>query len=71
MRYGELARRLRRLGARQVEQRTRHEMWYNPRTERFSYVPRHRGEIATGTLHKILQDLGIGRDEFEQGGRRD
>ena len=54
-----------------MEQRTRHEMWYKPRTERFSYVPRHRDEIATGTLHKILQDLGIGRDEFEQGGRRD
>jgi hypothetical protein len=52
-----------------VEQRKRHEMWFNPRKGLFSYVPRHRREIATGTLHKILQDLGISRDEFEQGGR--
>jgi hypothetical protein len=52
-----------------VEQRKRHEMWYNPGKGLFSYVPRHRSEIATGTLDKILQDLGISRDEFEQGGR--
>jgi hypothetical protein len=49
-----------------VEQRKRHEMWYNPRSGRFSYVPRHRGEIATGTLHKILNELGISREEFER-----
>ena len=67
MKCGELTRRLKRLGARRVEQRKRHEMWYNPTTDRFSYVPRHRGEIATGTLHKILQDLGISREQFEQG----
>ena len=60
MKYGELTRRLKRLGARRVEQRKRHEMWYNPRTDRFSYV-------ATGTLHKILQDLGISRAQFERG----
>jgi hypothetical protein len=41
-------------------------MWYNPATDRFSYVPRHRGEIAAGTLQKILRDLGISREAFER-----
>jgi predicted RNA binding protein YcfA (HicA-like mRNA interferase family) len=67
MKYGELARRLQQLGARRVAQRKRHEMWYNPRTDRFSYVPRHRGELATGTFRKILRDLGITTSEFQQG----
>jgi hypothetical protein len=44
-------------------------MWYNPRTDRFSYVPRHRRELATGTLHKILDDLGISRGDFARGDR--
>ena len=67
MRYGELTRRLRRLGVHRTEQRKRHEMWYNPATDRYSYVPRHRGEIATGTLNKILRELTISREEFERG----
>ncbi len=67
MKYGELTRRLRRLGARPAEQRRRREMWYNPSTDRFCYVPRHRGEIATGTVQKILRDLGISREAFERG----
>jgi formamidopyrimidine-DNA glycosylase len=68
VKYGDLARRLRRLGAMPVEQRRRHEMWYNPATDLYTFVPRHRREVATGTLHKILDDLGISRDAFE--GRR-
>ena len=43
-------------------------MWVNPRTELEALVPRHRtGEIPTGTLRKILRDLDIGWDEFQQG----
>lgn len=67
MKYGELTRRLRRLGVRPVEQRKRHEMWYNPATSRYSYIPRHRGEIPTGTLNKILRDLEVSRADLERG----
>lgn len=67
MRYGELARKLRRLGIILDRQGTRHEVWVNPRTDREAMVPRHRtGEIPTGTLRKIVRDLDVDWDEFRQ-----
>jgi predicted RNA binding protein YcfA (HicA-like mRNA interferase family) len=71
LKYGELTRRLRALGVRLAGQRRRHEMWYNRFNGRFSYIPRHRGEIPTGTLNKILSDLGISREDFERGAPHD
>lgn len=66
MTYGELKRRLRRLGIIRDAQRKRHELWYNPKTDRYSYIPRHKGEVPTGTLAEILADLGITREEFQR-----
>lgn len=66
MTYGELKRRLRRLGVILVSQRKRHELWYNPRTDKYSYIPRHKGEVPVGTFMKILADLGTTREEFQR-----
>ena len=63
MSYGELKRRLRRMGIVLDEQRARHELWLNPATGGRSLIPRHdRQEIPSGMLHAILRDLGIRLD---------
>ncbi len=67
MRWGEVKRRLRKLGAEREEQRTRHELWRNTRNGRYALVPRHdQQEAPTGTLSAIMSDLGIDRDEFRR-----
>lgn len=65
MTYGELKRKLRRLGARLQDQGKRHEVWERPGTDYASRVPRHRGEVPTGTLHTILHELGFTREDLE------
>jgi predicted RNA binding protein YcfA (HicA-like mRNA interferase family) len=51
------------------EQVRRHEVWYNPINGRRTRVPRHPGqEIPTGTLHRMLHDLGLTRDDLARAG---
>jgi predicted RNA binding protein YcfA (HicA-like mRNA interferase family) len=65
VRYGELKRRLRRLGIQLEERRKRHELWRNPQNSRYTLIPRHdQQEVPRGILHAILADLGISADEL-------
>jgi len=42
-----------------VEHGGRHDHYYSPITGKKFPVPRHKGEISTGTLHSILKDAGL------------
>ncbi len=59
--YRVLATKLRRLGCEFVRQAPgSHEIWRNPRNQRFTTIPHSRGrDIAKGTLAAILRDLGL------------
>ncbi|MCM1220459.1 MAG: type II toxin-antitoxin system HicA family toxin [Lachnospiraceae bacterium] len=60
MKYGELAKKLKKSGCKILRQGANHEIWYNPANGRQTEVERHKGkEIATGTVHAILKDLGL------------
>ncbi|MBI2909353.1 MAG: type II toxin-antitoxin system HicA family toxin [Chloroflexi bacterium] len=52
MKYGELVRKLRRLGYEFRRQaRGSHEIWWHPETKRYTVVPHHEaGEIPQRTL---------------------
>jgi len=66
MTYGELTRRLRRLGIEFYRQgRGSHEFWRHPEKRVVTIIPNHRGrEIKKGTLAKILHDLGLTEDDL-------
>jgi predicted RNA binding protein YcfA (HicA-like mRNA interferase family) len=65
VRWGEVKRRLKRLGVELEEERKRHELWRSSRNGRYALVPRHdQQEAPSGTLAAILRELGISRDEF-------
>jgi predicted RNA binding protein YcfA (HicA-like mRNA interferase family) len=37
-----------------------HDIWINPKTGNTASIPRHQSkEIATGTAHNIIKDLGL------------
>jgi len=37
-----------------------HDIWINPKTGNTARIPRHQGkEVATGTAHNIMSDLGL------------
>ena len=39
---------------------SRHDEWYSPTTGKTAQIPRHKSkEVATGTAHKIMTDLGL------------
>lgn len=67
MNYAELTRRLIDLG---FEYRRTgkgsHEIWWHPGRKLYTAIPRHGSkDIKKGTLKKILRDLGIGSDDWE------
>ncbi|MBI4499350.1 MAG: type II toxin-antitoxin system HicA family toxin [Chloroflexi bacterium] len=64
MTYGEFKRRLARIGVQLVAQGKRHEQWYHPATRRFTWIPRHRGEVPTGLYHRMLRDLGLREEDL-------
>ncbi len=41
-----------------------HEIWYNPKTNRYTTVPDHPGDILEGTLRAILKQAGVVPDDF-------
>ncbi|MSQ07278.1 MAG: type II toxin-antitoxin system HicA family toxin [Dehalococcoidia bacterium] len=65
MTYGELKRRLRRVGIALVREGGSHEVWQNPANGRRTQIPRHRGEVPTGTLRSILRQLGVGLEDLQ------
>lgn len=41
-----------------------HEIWYNPKTKRFTTIPNHIGDMPEGTLRTILKQADIKTAEF-------
>ena len=42
-----------------------HEIWHNPTVNHSAVIPNHPGDIPAGTLHAILKQLGIQRDQLD------
>ncbi len=55
---------LQRLGFQLVRQRGSHAVYRHP-DGRYTTVPVHRGDIPKGTLARILRDVGLTPEEFE------
>ena len=41
-----------------------HEIWYNPKTNRFTTIPNHTSDMPEGTLRAILKQAGITPNDF-------
>jgi len=41
-----------------------HEIWHNEKTERYTTVPNHPGDMPEGTLKAIITQAGIKSDDF-------
>ncbi len=67
MKYGELTRKLRRLGITLRRQAGgSHEIWWNAEKKRYTIIARHpTRDIRTGTLLKILKDLELTLEDLE------
>jgi mRNA interferase HicA len=66
MRYRELAKRLRKLGCREIRAgKGSHFIWRNPDTGQVASVPDWGSkDLATGTVRAIIRELGISRRDF-------
>jgi hypothetical protein len=42
-----------------------HEVWQSADSRRRTWIGRHRGEVPAGTLHSILRDLEISREDLD------
>jgi predicted RNA binding protein YcfA (HicA-like mRNA interferase family) len=60
MKAGELVRIIKKRGCRLKRNGSEHEIWINPDTGGEAQVPRHYAkELKTGTVERILKDLGL------------
>lgn len=59
MKTKELIKLLKRNDCRLSHHGKKHDMWYSSATGKLFPVPRHKTEIAVGTLKSILKDAGI------------
>ncbi|MCY4364156.1 MAG: type II toxin-antitoxin system HicA family toxin [Gammaproteobacteria bacterium] len=41
-----------------------HEIWFNPRTDKFTTVPNHPGDMPEGTLREILKQAEVAVSQF-------
>ena len=63
--YRRVAGRLRELGFTFHRQAAgSHEIWFNTRTNRYTTIPNHPGDIPEGTVRAILKQAGISPTEF-------
>jgi predicted RNA binding protein YcfA (HicA-like mRNA interferase family) len=42
-----------------------HEIWHNPMVNCSAVIPNHPGDIPTGTLRAILEQLAVTRDQLD------
>jgi predicted RNA binding protein YcfA (HicA-like mRNA interferase family) len=64
-RYREIARKLKACGFEFDRQAAgSHEIWFSSRTNRYTTLPNHPGDMPEGTLRAILKQAGIDADEF-------
>ena len=60
MKVSELKRLLQKKGCKWYKDGSKHEQWINPATNQKASIPRHNSkELPTGTVTRILSDLGI------------
>jgi predicted RNA binding protein YcfA (HicA-like mRNA interferase family) len=41
-----------------------HEIWFNAKTNRYTTIPNHPGDLPEGTLRAILKQADIEPDDF-------
>jgi len=41
-----------------------HEIWYNPKTNRYTTIPNHSGDMPEGTLRAILKQANVKPEVF-------
>ena len=64
-RYREIIARLKKLGFEFDRQAAgSHEIWFNPRTNGYTTIPNHSGDMPEGTLRAILRNAGVSAEEF-------
>lgn len=64
-RYRDVARKLRACGFEFDRQAAgSHEIWYCKRTNQYTTVPNHPGDMPEGTLRAILRHAGIDPERF-------
>ena len=64
-RYREVVRKLRSCGFEFDRQAAgSHELWYNAKTERYTTIPNHPGNLPEGTLRAILKQAGVDPETF-------
>ena len=59
MKTSELLKKLKKNGVKFVKHGTKHDDYFSPITGKIVRIPRHKTEVATGTLHNILTDAGL------------
>ncbi len=64
-RYREVVRRLKSFGfAFDRQAAGSHEIWYNEKTNRYTTLPNHPGDMPEGTLRAVLREAGIEPGDF-------
>ena len=64
-RYRKIVQRLKQLGFEFHRQAAgSHEIWFNPKTQRYTTIPNHPGDMPEGTLRAILKQADIPVDIF-------
>ncbi len=69
MRYRELAKRLKKLGCKELPRKSKgsHHKWYNPETRKIVPIPNWGNkDLKTGTLRHIINQLDLNWDNFKQ-----
>jgi len=67
VRYREPKRKLRHLGCQFRRQaKGSHEIWWHPEKRLYTVIPRHPGDIAGGTLRKIMKDLALTEEDLKR-----
>jgi predicted RNA binding protein YcfA (HicA-like mRNA interferase family) len=41
-----------------------HEIWHNAKSNRYTTIPNHSGDMPEGTLGAILKQAGVSIDDF-------
>ena len=60
MKVSELTRMAKKQGCYIKRHGSEHDIWISPKTGNTARIPRHQNkEIATGTAHNIMKDLGL------------
>lgn len=65
LKYRAITQRLKAFGFRFLRQASgSHEIWYSEKTNRYTTIPNHTGDVPEGTLRAILKQAEISPEEF-------